>query len=502
VKMANEYWTVKNEQLGANMNPGMIEGLQKRELTSAKDDLALLAQIHNTFYIKEFPLADERESLENMENCLTLKSEGWYCSNNYHILVVSRDSRPVGVSISDYLAEPDAGVIEFLVVEKQERRNGIGRQLLDWTEDVLKGDAARRRRSLEWIIAEIDDPYKSLGLHESLDPFSRCEIWGRWGYHKVRFPYVQPALDTDKKVVENLLLATKSLSSVCSDSIRGGWIDLAVREYMRWAMRISEPEDNLDYRKMRDFLRKAGFIPVIPLDRYVGKRNPDCLQIEEVNIRNESVLKDTLEIYTSAFIGGPMHVLTQEFFEFLQKSEKNSTPYSYHLWCMRTGVLPHPSGMASFFTLPGAGFGGYIAFPPAMRGQGRFPEALSLVERQMIRDGRGARGLYLECDPEDKSLPIFKRMGYHEVDITYRQPPLASKSDYQIDRAPILHLMYKEFGEMYTRPRISTSDFLSAVSWIFRVIYNVTDVEGNPFYQDVIRQTIRFEDGNVGWAIQ
>ncbi len=48
--------------------------------------------------------------------------------------------------------------------------------------------------------------------------------------------------------------------------------------------------------------------------------------------------------------------------------------------------------------------------------------------------------------------------------------------------------MYKEFGGNFEPPRIPTAVFLNALSWIFRVVYQIDEPEASEFYQDVRRQ--------------
>ena len=71
--------------------------------------------------------------------------------------------------------------------------------------------------------------------------------------------------------------------------------------------------------------------------------------------------------------------------------------------------------MASFFTFPDAGFGGYIALDGSLRHSGRFPLLLARMEERMIRDAIGANGSYIECNP--KQEPLFARHGFYTVDL-------------------------------------------------------------------------------------
>ena len=59
------------------------------ELTHSREDKKLLRYFYEELYVPEFSDADERESLENMEQYLELKAQGWYGKNNYHIIIAT-----------------------------------------------------------------------------------------------------------------------------------------------------------------------------------------------------------------------------------------------------------------------------------------------------------------------------------------------------------------------------------------------------------------------------
>src|SRR5690606_28200332 len=140
----------------------------------------------------EFPDPDERESLANMRRYLALKTSGWYDPNSYHIVDAEIDGAPVGGVVFDYLAAPDAGVIEFLSVASACRGAGLGRALLEEAIALLRDDArARRARRLAAVVAEMNDPSQRPATADNLDLFLGAAIWGRWGFHALDFPYVQ-----------------------------------------------------------------------------------------------------------------------------------------------------------------------------------------------------------------------------------------------------------------------------------------------------------------------
>jgi GNAT superfamily N-acetyltransferase len=203
--------------------------------------------------------------LENIREYLWKKRSGWYGLNNYHVLTLYQDDVPVAVAICDYLAEPNTGIIEFLTVNAKWRKQGAGRAILDWTETVLRQDAVRAGKDLDWILAEMEDPLLVKWQGEGMDPVARASIWDLWGYAKLDFRYLQPSLGPGKKAVEHLLLMGKAMRESGQKQISNTVLLQALRGYMRWAMRIEEPEKNPEYVRIEEELEGDDSTSLIPL---------------------------------------------------------------------------------------------------------------------------------------------------------------------------------------------------------------------------------------------
>ncbi|HEY1291443.1 MAG TPA: GNAT family N-acetyltransferase, partial [Burkholderiales bacterium] len=268
--------------------------VQFRELDASPGGLAELARFYRRAYVREFPDSDERESLANMKRYLRLKAQGWYGRNNYHIVLAELDGEPIGGSVLDYLAEPNAGVIEFLFIGAAQRLKGFGRSLLDETARILERDArAAAGKPLAAIVAEMNDPFRPSETPDNLDPFERCAMWGRWGFGKLGFPYVQPALSRGQKPVEGLALIARPSDG--ADAVDASWVLSVVGEYMRWAMRIDEPSRNRQYQEMERFLGEYVRVPLIALQSYVGRDPGKFLEVREVGA-SDSSLQRVLEL--------------------------------------------------------------------------------------------------------------------------------------------------------------------------------------------------------------
>lgn len=436
------------------------------DLTDSTDDIATLTRFYETLYVGEFPDPDERESLANMIDYLGRRARGWYGRNNYHVLLAAgADGRPVGASIVDYLAEPNVGVIEFLLVAPEARRFGVGRQVLARTEQLLAEDACRPDgEPLAAIVAEMNDPLAPSGVRDNLDPATRALVWARWGYAGLDFPYVQPALSAEQVSVTNLIVIAKPLRPDWAAGLPATTVGLVVREYLRWAMRIDQPDTCADYRRMAEHLAARDTVATLPLAGYVGHDPDRPLDVREITDADDLDFAPTMARYREAFGGGGLAVPETDFRRALAGAD-------YHLWALRGTDDGQVEGLASFFSLPGAGFGGYLALAGSLRGTGRLRPLVARIEQRMLRDRPAARGWYIEVGPATDPGP-FRAIGFREVEVDYRVPP----------NVPV-RLLYKPFGRCYDPPELAAGDVLGAVEEILVTAYGVAEPRAHPTFR-------------------
>jgi GNAT superfamily N-acetyltransferase len=449
-----------------------------RELGNSPAHLALLRSFYAALYVPEFPDADERESLSNMERYLALKESGWYGANNYHIRMLVEDGRPIGGVIADYLVGPNTGVIEFLVVAPQARGRGIARMLMRDTEALLDADArAAGRPGLDAVVAEMNDPFRRPPADDSMDPFVRLLIWSRWGFRKVDFPYVQPALSETQSHVTSMFLAWKSRTGPTPDGVPAQTVLTVVHEYMRWAMRVPHPRESAEFRSMSRYLDARDRVALMPLDHYVGHDDARPLAIREVVTPDDPELPALRTLYASVFTDSATAVEAATL-GAARPSEDGDV--RHHLWAVRASLHGPLAGLASFFTFPVAGFAGYVALTPPLRGTGRFPLLLARLEATMVHDGLGTSGWYVES--ADDVAPKFLANGFHEIGIAYRSPPLRPGA-----ALPALRLLYKVFGRSYETPVLPRDEFLDAIERIHRLVYGIARPREHALYRHIAR---------------
>jgi GNAT superfamily N-acetyltransferase len=484
---------------GAGMAAGQIveNPVTFREIDDSRASLAALGRFYRERYVVEFPDADERESLANMRRYLALKAKGWYGPNSYHIVIAEAAGEPVGGVVFDYLAAPNCGVIEFLFVAAAQRVAGLGRALLDEAIRILRRDARERRgRRLGAIVAEMNDPFRRPATPDSLDPFCRATIWGKWGFGVLDFPYVQPALSRGQQSVDCLILIARPFGRLPASGVSAAWVKQVVAEYLRWAMRIDDPADNADYRRMAAFLDARRRIGLQPLQHYIGHDPQHEFEVEEVDCDDTGAEQADVEGFCEGGArsardcadppGGPAFdaaiALAREAIPYPGRvaapaefaaalAARDAGGPVYHLWALRAPGAATIDGMASFFTLRAAGFGGYLVLAGALRGRGLLPLVLARIEAQMMQDVRTADGWFIECGAE--SAAIFARAGFAEVPLDYRPPRVGDTAGTPRPPPERLHLLYKPFGAVHPPVTLETRFVLRALREILRGVYRV-----------------------------
>jgi GNAT superfamily N-acetyltransferase len=437
------------------------------ELTDAPADLVILRAFHESLYVAEFPDPDERESLVTMADYLQRKTTGWYGPNSYHIVLGLAGGEIVAASVSDYLATPNTGVIEFIVVAPAMRVAGLGRTLLAHTENLLDEDARRAHgRPLDAVVAEMNDPLATSAQDDNLDPVARALIWHRWGYRGLDFPYVQPPLTSDQQAVTNLILICRPCRGDWSDAVPALLVSSIVHEYLRWAMRIDDPGDSAEFGRMAASLATVDQVALLPLDRYVGRDG----SFDVRPVADDAEFARAMALYRRTFADGPATVPESAF-------DTARTEPGYHLWTIRRAPAdPEPEGLVSFFALPEAGFVGYVALTGSLHRAGLLRSLVAHVETQLLAERPLVRGWYSEVS-SDVDITPYLRIGARELAIDYRQP----------DPDLPLRLVFRPAGRCYASPRLTVGELLTDVEHILVAVYGIARPREHDTYRRIAR---------------
>lgn len=445
----------------------------------------LLGRFYREAYVEQFPDRNERESLAQFRAYLRLKESGWYGDNNYHVLVACSGERVLGGAVLDYLARPGAGIVEFLFVLPEGRGMGLGRALLQAGTDAVRADARAAGRRLQAMVAEMNDPYRHPDRPDNMDPFERARIWGAWGFQKVLCPYAQPALAPGRRAVGYLTLICRLHARPDAATLDAAWLRLVVAEYMRWAMRIEEPERNPEFSALSAYLAARRRVQLLPLAASVGDDPGRRFEVHPVAGRGPAF--DQVMRLLRASIPASRLVPVEDFSAARRRAAAGGP--AYHLWRLSAPGHPGVHGAASFFSLESCGFGGYLVLGSSLRGRGLLPLVIARMEARMMADGVATPGWFIECG--DDSAPAFVRQGFAELPLDWRAPV-----DDAAHRAERLRLLYKPFGAAYPPLVLGTRFVRRALREIVEGVYGFADARDCTAYR-LACATLRAEDGQV-----
>lgn len=465
------------------------------DLTDSPADLARFDRFFHELYVSGFPDPDERESPENMIEYLRLRAAGWYGANNYHILLLTEDDRPVAAAVSDYLAIPNTGVIEFLIVADDCRGKGYGRKLFDATEKLLQEDASRNKQpALAAIVIELNDPFRVAPPNDNHDPFERTRIWAKWGFGRLNFPYVQPALSEDQEPVRCLILGAKPLVPELQSALPAAMVRQILIGYLKWAMRIADPEADATFQLMAAYLDGLDRVPLTSLLEYIGHDSARPFEVVPIVSTEAADFPAVREVYCRGFPEGPTAVEPSAFGNaFRWAASQQHAGLHYHLWGLRETSQRPMAGMVSFFTMKTIGFGGYIVWEPPLRGTNRTRLLLARIEEQMIRDESAVTGWYIECAPHSAEAAAFLKVGFVRVPVRYHQASLdyADKPRPSCSLGPEQWLLYKRLGADYAPCAPPPEQVLTDIAHILHDIYRVIDPQQTPVYQMALSSIVK-----------
>lgn len=205
-------------------------------------------QFYTDIYMAAFPDDNEREGFDHflkyLKNAVDARE---YC---YHIILAKDESgHVVGGCVFNYFKKSNTGVIEFLAVRRDLQSGGIGTMIYKHIASILSEDAFRMSgKPLDYICCEIDSP-----------EYSRAEIkkylyfWDKNHFRHLDFSYVQPALSGDQEPVSGLWFTISPQHASVSD-IPSRLVADILYDYVKFAMGIADPDQNTEYRNMKEEL--------------------------------------------------------------------------------------------------------------------------------------------------------------------------------------------------------------------------------------------------------
>lgn len=153
---------------------------------------ALLKRAYNEVYLPAFPIASERESLEQW--CARLKR------GKDDIVIIGENLKDPdkavvkGICVGVYFSISDVGLLSYYAVHPKAQGQGIARLMIARVKELMLERAEDKGGVLKGVFIEVNDPAKVPANQDSFDPALRVDVSHKLGAKDIPVSYVQPPL--------------------------------------------------------------------------------------------------------------------------------------------------------------------------------------------------------------------------------------------------------------------------------------------------------------------
>ena len=179
----------------------------------------LLINSFKEIYISAFPDINEREDFD-----VILQRVFWNKQPNepHSILILTatdgKNPEVTGGLIADWYENSKAIHLIYLVIAEKFRGKGIAKKLVNEGVTAIKQWIEKEKKiEIKNVFFESNNPEKT--KNDNFDTIARLEIFSQFGAKWINIPYIQPALDTKKREVDNLFLLSFTQFNVKGDKI-------------------------------------------------------------------------------------------------------------------------------------------------------------------------------------------------------------------------------------------------------------------------------------------
>ena len=163
-----------------------------------------LRSFNERIFVDAFPDDDEREDLFGQIVPRIARKEE---SEPYSFCTLAKeDGKVCAGMISDWYPSCNSLEIIYIAVDKDSRRSGIGKELLNTSYADIMAAVEEEGPKLDYVFLEVDIPEELYADLKPMDPVGRLRFWDRMGAMRLPFHYTQPPLGEGKGAADNLML--------------------------------------------------------------------------------------------------------------------------------------------------------------------------------------------------------------------------------------------------------------------------------------------------------
>lgn len=226
-------------------------------------DHDLLEQVYRDLYLKNFTDPDEQEDLEQYQVRLFGPPLPMPQPVTHFLVAGENLVDPANRVINGFLIfelyrESSCGLLTYLAVAPDARRQGLGRLLISRAIEILERDMDG---GLVAVFGETHDPRKIDASQDAMVPHDRIGVMSKLGARRVPIRYVQPALRPGDGRSDKLLLISFPIASSPAPWLSGVAVLTFLDEFYR-ALGVSNPSMDADLQASRADVEAAerGFL--------------------------------------------------------------------------------------------------------------------------------------------------------------------------------------------------------------------------------------------------
>lgn len=209
------------------LDPGAFTLISLRQCDRVKRE-SLCRAFYDRVYREAFPVADEAEDCETWLPLFETDEDGkpWLeiivaCAGNAG---EAARAHVIGGIVFEWYRASDAWLITYLAVDPNERRCGVGSALFEAAFASIARTQQTRSRERPLVLAEVENP-EYVPPAALRNAYQRLQILYALGLLRIDIPYVQPALDANKRPLHTLFLLAyasrdESVTTVAADRVR------------------------------------------------------------------------------------------------------------------------------------------------------------------------------------------------------------------------------------------------------------------------------------------
>ncbi len=164
----------------------------------------------------------------------------------------------------EYYRISRCGLLTYLVVEPDYRKQGIARALVNRALRILRNDAKHEGQRLLAIFSETEDPTKVSIVESAIHSQDRGTVFARLGAKRIALPYVQPKLFGSPNRARHLMLLSFTQECKLTGYIPG-WVLAGFLKEFYQALGSKKPEADPDYQLMNRYLQSDVVLEDLPL---------------------------------------------------------------------------------------------------------------------------------------------------------------------------------------------------------------------------------------------